>query len=85
MWLALLIYAGAIGLSHGVMKPTVKRMIVLMKEMVSTPVGAGSMDAGPPPQAAEMGQLGQTAGITGAVLNTALVVVLILMVWKPGA
>jgi hypothetical protein len=88
VWLAVLIYAGAIGLSHGVMKPTVKRMIVLMKEMVSTPVGAGSMDAapsGPPPQAAEMGQLGQTAGITGAVLNTALVVVLILMVWKPGA
>jgi hypothetical protein len=31
-----------------------------------------------------MAELGQTAGITGAVLNVALVVVLILMIWKPG-
>jgi predicted integral membrane protein DUF2269 len=87
VWLALVIYAGALSLSHGVMKPTVKRMIVLMKEMVSTPVGGGSADsapAGPPPQAAEMAQLGQTAGVTGAILNVALVVVLILMIWKPG-
>ena len=85
VWLALVIYAGALGLSHRVMKPTVKRMIVLMKEMVSTTVGGGSAPAGPPPQAKEMAQLGQTAGVTGAVLNVALVVVLILMIWKPGA
>ena len=84
VWLALVIYAGAIGLSHGVMKPTVERMIVLMKEMVSTPVGGGSTLPGPPPQAKEMAQLGQTAGVTGAALNVALVVVLILMIWKPG-
>ena len=83
LWLALVIYAGALGLSHGVMKPTVKRMIVLMKEMISVPVG-GSAPAGPPPQAKEMAELGQTAGITGAALNAALVVVLILMIWKPG-
>jgi hypothetical protein len=88
VWLSILVYAGALGLSHGVMKPTVKRMIVLMKEMVATPVGARSADSapsGPPPQAAEMAQLGQTAGITGAVLNVSLVVVLLLMIWKPGA
>ena len=85
VWLALVIYTGAIGLSHGVMKPTVKRMIVLMKEMVSTPVGGGSTPPGPPPQAKEMAQLGQTAGVTGAALNVALVVVLVLMIWKPGA
>jgi hypothetical protein len=88
VWLSLFIYAGALSLSHGVMKPTVKRMIVLMKEMVSTPVGARSGDsapAGPPPQAVEMAQLGQTAGITGAILNVSLVIVLLLMIWKPGA
>lgn len=84
LWLAVVIYAGALGLSHGVMKPTVKRMIVLMKEMMSTPVGGG-LPAGPPPQAAEMAELGKTAGATGAVLNVALVVVLFLMIFKPGA
>ena len=84
VWMALVVYTGAIGLSHRVMKPTVKRMIVLMKEMVSAPVGA-SAPAGPPPQAAEMAELGKTAGVTGAILNTALVIVLVLMIWKPGA
>ena len=85
LWLAVVIYAGALSLSHGVMKPTVKRMIVLMKELMAAPVGARSPEAGPPPQAKEMAELGQTAGITGAILNVALVVVLILMIWKPGA
>jgi hypothetical protein len=85
VWLSIVVYTGALGLSHGVMKPTVKRMIVLMKEMVSAPVGGGPAPAGPPPQAAEMAQLGQTAGITGAILNLSLVVVLLLMIWKPGA
>jgi uncharacterized membrane protein len=88
VWMALVIYAGALGFSHRVMKPTVKRMIVLMKEMVSTPVGGGSgpgpVPAGPPPQAAEMAELGKTAGATGAILNVAVVVVLLLMIWKPG-
>ena len=91
LWLALAIYVGALGLSHGVMKPTVKRMITLMKEMVRQPVGPDGQPivpdaapAGPPPQAAEMATLGQRAAATGAVLNGALVVVLILMIWKPG-
>ena len=70
-------------LSHGVMKPTIKRMLVLMKEMASLTVGGGA-PAGPPPQAAEMGEHGQKAGATGAVLNVALVVVLFLLVSKPG-
>jgi hypothetical protein len=87
LWLALVIYAGALGLSHRVMKPTVERMIVLLKEMAPVAVGANSMGsapAGPPPQAEEMGRLGQRAGATGAALNLAVVVVLGLMVWKPG-
>ena len=83
LWQAMVVYAGALGLSHGVMKPTIKRMLVLMKEMASLTIGGGG-PAGPPPPAAEMGELGQKAGATGAVLNVALVVVLFLMVWKPG-
>ncbi|HZQ78653.1 MAG TPA: DUF2269 family protein [Acidimicrobiia bacterium] len=92
LWLALAVYVGALGLSHGVLRPTVQRMIVLMHEMSRPPVGVGpdgralegAAPAGPPPQAAEMAELGQKAGATGAVLNLALVVVLVLMVWKPG-
>ena len=81
IWLALVLYVIGLGLSHGVMMPTVKRMGVLMHEMASGPPPAG----GPPPQAAEMASLGQRMGVVGPVLNVILIVILFLMVWKPGA
>lgn len=80
VWLALVVYIVALGVSHGVMFPTLKRMRVLMGEMAAGPPPVG----GPPPQAAEMEQLGKRMGIVGPFLNISLVVVLILMVWKPG-
>jgi hypothetical protein len=80
VWLSIVLYIVGIGLSHGLMIPSVKRMGVLMKEMVAGPPPAG----GPPPQAAEMEKLGKRIGATGATLNVLLIVVLCLMVWKPG-
>ena len=80
VWLSVLIYVLALGLSHGVLFPTAKRMGVLMHEMAAGPPPVG----GPPPQAAEMEQLGKKMGVVGPILNLALIVILFLMVFKPG-
>jgi Predicted integral membrane protein (DUF2269) len=80
IWLAVVLYVIALGLSHGVLIPAVKRMGVLMHELASGPPPAG----GPPPQAAEMAALGQRIGVVGPTLNILMIVILFLMVWKPG-
>ncbi len=84
VWTSMLIYAAAITISHQVMRPTVERILALMREMTSLPVGGGA-PAGPPPQLAELQALGQKAAAAGTVLHLALVAVLLLMVFKPGA
>ena len=81
VWLSLLLYIVAIGLSHGLLLPSVKRMHVLMKEMLAGPPPEG----GPPPQAAEMEKLGKKVGAVGATLNLLVVVIIVLMVFKPGS
>jgi hypothetical protein len=80
VWLSVVIYIVAIGLSHGVLMPAVKRMGVLMHEMAAGPPPV----EGPPPQAAEMASIGQKLGVVGPVLDLALIVILFLMVFKPG-
>lgn len=69
----------AMGLSHGVLRPTVHRMRALMAEMVA----AGPAPGGPPPQVAEMEQRGRTTAVVSTTLNLILVTILVLMIWKP--
>ncbi|HEX6311074.1 MAG TPA: DUF2269 family protein [Acidimicrobiia bacterium] len=83
VWLSMLLYVVGVGLSHGVLRPNVKRMMVLMEEMVAK--GPDAHAPGPPPQAAEMEARGKRVGATSATLNVLLVVILYLMVFKPGA
>jgi hypothetical protein len=92
VWLAMALYLVSLGVSHGVLLPAVKRMGVLMRELVAMgppPAGGtGSVPerpAGPPPQVVEMGALGKRVGAAGAFLDVMVVVILALMVWKPGA
>ena len=80
MWLSIVIYIVAIGLSHGVLMPAVKRMGLLMHEMAAGPPPVG----GPPPQAAEMASIGQKLGVVGPILDLSMIAVLFLMVFKPG-
>jgi hypothetical protein len=80
IWLSIVLYVIGIGLSHGVLMPTVKRMGVLMREMLAGPPPVG----GPPPQVVEMEALGKKLAVVGPVLNLILIVILVLMVWKPG-
>ena len=80
LWLSVVIYVLAIGLSHGVLMPAVKRMGVLMHEMAAGPPPVG----GPPPQAAEMAAIGKKLGVVGPILDLSMIAVLFLMVYKPG-
>ncbi len=80
IWLSLVLYAIAIGISHGVMRPGTKRIHELMIEMEQSPPTAG----GPPPQVAEIEETGKRLGIGGPALSILAVLILFLMVWKPG-
>ena len=80
VWLAIVVYVVGLGVSHGVLMPSLKKMRTLMGEMIA----AGPPVGGPPPQASEMEQLGKKVGAAGATLNVLLVVILALMIWKPG-
>jgi len=81
VWISVILFIIGIGLSHGIMYPGAKRLRVLMEEMVSGPPPAG----GPPPQVAEIQTIGQRMGTVGPILDVILVVIIFLMVWKPGA
>jgi hypothetical protein len=80
IWLAIVVYVVALGVSHGLLMPRVKKLLALMRSMVESGPPAG----GPPPQAAEMAKIGPQIGGLSMVLNVALVVILVLMIWKPG-
>ena len=85
LWVSLsfLLYIGGIGLSHAMLRPNLRKMQALARELADggpPTEGAG----GPPPQVAEMETRGRTVGIVSTVLNLNLAVLLILMIWKPG-
>jgi hypothetical protein len=78
--LSLVLYVAAVGFVHAVLRPNLKRMGELMREVNAGPPATG----GPPPQVAELEARGKRAGINGAIANLTWVVIVILMVWKPG-
>ncbi len=80
VWLSVVLFVVALGLSHGVLQPAVRRMGVLMREMLAGPPPAG----GPPPEAAEMAEIGKKLGAIGPVLDLIMIAILFLMVFKPG-
>jgi hypothetical protein len=65
------------------LRPNVKKMHALMRELVAGPPATGAT-GGRPPQVDEIEQRARTVGATSAVLNLLLVVILYLMIWKPG-
>jgi uncharacterized membrane protein len=82
VWLALVIYAAALAVSHGLLIPAHRRRNVLMGELVESPPVPG---APAPQQVARIGELAKREAMLGQLLAVALVVVVALMVWKPGA
>jgi uncharacterized membrane protein len=86
IWASIVLYVVGLGLAHGVLRPNVRRMNVLMAELAETgspPVGESP--GGPPPQATELEQRGQRVGLAGTTLNVLVVLILFLMIWKPGS
>jgi hypothetical protein len=85
IWLTLLLYVIALGIVHGALFPRVRRMITLQQELVAMgPPPEGAPAGGPPPQVGELETLGGQVGAMGGTLHLIAVVLLVLMVWKPG-
>jgi hypothetical protein len=81
--LSMLLYIVGLGISHGVLFPAVKKANALAEELARTegpPPGA----QGPPPQVVELEALGKKIGMADVALKVLLVVLLFLMIWKPG-
>jgi uncharacterized membrane protein len=69
VWLSMVLYVAALGISHAVMLPSAKRM--------------GELMASGPPNAETEALEKKLAG-GGMALNLLAVVIIVLMVWKPG-
>lgn len=82
--IAFLLYIVGLGVSHGVLIRNEKKMEALMEELVGAGAPAGAA-GGPPPQVAQLEALGKQQAMAGAFLNVLVVVIVALMVFKPGA
>ena len=80
IWLSLLLFVIALGISHAVMIPGHKQINALMAEIEQAPPPGG----GPPTQVAQIQELGKRQAAGGATLNVIVVIILFLMIWKPG-
>src|SRR5262245_57508041 len=80
VWLALVLYVVAIGIAHSVLIPGHRRINELLAEMEQGPAPAG----GPPPQVATIQEIGKRQATAGMVNNLLVVVLIGLMIWKPG-
>jgi hypothetical protein len=82
VWMALALYFVAIAISHAVMFPGHKKINKLLLEMEQAPAPTGGVEA--PPQVAEIQAIGKKMAPAGMALNLIVVVILFLMVWRPG-
>ncbi|MEY2569956.1 MAG: hypothetical protein QOE63_306 [Acidimicrobiaceae bacterium] len=73
VWLSLVLYVVGVGVSHSVMFPSAKKMNELL----------ASATSGPPPQD-QLDALGKKLAAGGMFLDLLLVVLFVLMIWKPG-
>ena len=81
---AIVLYVIGLGLSHGLLRPNVRRMIALQEELVAMgPPPAGAAGGAPPRQVVELEERGGRVRIAATVLQLNLVVILLLMVWGP--
>jgi hypothetical protein len=65
--------------------PNLTKLVELGNQLAAGGPPAGGAAGGPPPQLAEIQQRGAAAGRNGGILHLAFLVMLVLMVWQPGA
>jgi hypothetical protein len=80
IWMAMALYIVSLAIAHGLLRPSLKKMEALSRELV-----AAGPPSGPPPQAVEIEKRGKVVAASGATLNLLVVVILALMIWQPGA
>ncbi|MFM7616789.1 MAG: hypothetical protein ACKO72_04925 [Actinomycetes bacterium] len=85
VWLSIVAFVVSLGVSHGVLLPRVRQMNALVEELAAGGPPPAGAPAGPPPQVAMMEALGKQVGAASGVLHLMTVVLLYLMVFKPGA
>jgi uncharacterized membrane protein len=85
VWLAMALYLVGIAVSHTLLLPNARRMRDLSAELAAAGPPPTDAPPGPPPQVAEMEQRAKTLGASSTFLHLLLVVILYLMIWKPGA
>jgi uncharacterized membrane protein len=76
IWLSIVLFVVALGASHGVLIPSHRATVRELRQ-------AG--EQGRAPDGARLGALGKRQAIVGPVLHLLLVVIVVLMVWKPGS
>jgi len=83
-WLsaAMLLYIVAVVIARAVLVPTHRKINRLTAELVARPAGSGS--AGPPPEVAELQALNKRIAQFGGLLSLLFLIILFLMVVKPG-
>src|SRR5829696_1800736 len=69
-----LLYLIGIGLSHAMLRPSVKRLNALSAQLASAPPNPGA--GGAPPEVAELEGLEKRVGAIGAALNVLVVVII---------
>jgi uncharacterized membrane protein len=79
IWLSMLVYIAALGVSHGLVLPTARKMNALMRDLTSRPPAPG----GPPPEVAQLDALGKRIGMASMLLHVATIALVALMIWKP--
>ena len=86
IWVSILIFAAAALTSELGIGPTVKKIIAAQRELAeaSPPESAGAA-GGPPPHVAQLQALGKRVAMMSGYTHLSLVVILILMVFQPGA
>ena len=76
IWLSLLLYVVAIGISHSIVIPGHRRLNVLGRQLATGQGGAA--------EGQELAAIGKKLAPAGAALDILALVIVALMVWKPG-
>jgi hypothetical protein len=82
--LAFVLFIAGVCVSEFVHSPNLKAMDALQEKLVSGAAGAPA-GGGPPPEVAELQARGKRAGMVGGILHLIFFLILIDMIWKPGA
>lgn len=81
--IAFLLYLIALGISIFVHQPNLRAMNAIQERLATG--GGTPSSGGPPPEVLELQERGQRSAMFGGILHLLFLLILIDMIWKPGA